>query len=348
VLSDVKNNFESSAIEEDNWIHQMAANGKRVVMMGDDTWAKLFPGPGPASAGSASATPNASVSGGFARAYPFPSFNVKDLHTVDNGCIQHLLPTLRGEEVAATQPEPLEASVEQLLAAAATSKPKPNPSPSPASTTNTNTNANGNAPTTHGGEWEVVIAHFLGVDHVGHKFSAANVQPMQAKLEQIDGVIASVIEFIDTEWNAVERRKTDAAAAAQSESVVLFVVGDHGMTGDGNHGGQTAQETDTTLFVYSSKPLFQPIDLPPPPPASSASAASDSSAPNRHHSIPGREWLGASECARVPQIDFVPTLCLLLGVPIPYANLGMCCAALWATRYVVGQCAFRADLLTSF
>lgn len=48
--------------------------GKRVVFMGDDTWESLFPKK-------------------FHRSLPFPSFNVKDLHTVDNGILQHLYTT---------------------------------------------------------------------------------------------------------------------------------------------------------------------------------------------------------------------------------------------------------------
>lgn len=42
---------------------QLVSNGKRVVMMGDDTWVQLFPNH-------------------FKKSYPYPSFNVKDLHTV--------------------------------------------------------------------------------------------------------------------------------------------------------------------------------------------------------------------------------------------------------------------------
>lgn len=48
--------------------------GKRVVFMGDDTWENLFPNQ-------------------FHRSLPFPSFIVKDLHTVDNGILQHLYST---------------------------------------------------------------------------------------------------------------------------------------------------------------------------------------------------------------------------------------------------------------
>lgn len=49
-------------------------SGKKVVFMGDDTWDGLFPQ-------------------AFYRAYFFPSFNVKDLHTVDDGILQNLYQT---------------------------------------------------------------------------------------------------------------------------------------------------------------------------------------------------------------------------------------------------------------
>jgi len=42
--------------------------------MGDDTWVSLFPKK-------------------FHKSLPFPSFNVKDLHTVDNGILQNIYPT---------------------------------------------------------------------------------------------------------------------------------------------------------------------------------------------------------------------------------------------------------------
>lgn len=52
----------------------VSLTGKRVVFMGDDTWESLFPKK-------------------FHRSLPFPSFNVKDLHTVDNGILQNLYTT---------------------------------------------------------------------------------------------------------------------------------------------------------------------------------------------------------------------------------------------------------------
>ncbi|XP_051973307.1 GPI ethanolamine phosphate transferase 3 [Xyrauchen texanus] len=195
---DVGNNFASNAILEDNLVHQLGQVGKRVVFMGDDTWLSLFPKK-------------------FHRSLPFPSFNVKDLHTVDNGILQNIYPTMEGDD------------------------------------------------------WDVLIAHFLGVDHCGHRFGPDH-PAMAEKLSQMDGVIRSVIK----------RLKNDT---------LLVVMGDHGMTDTGDHGGESQKETDAALFLYSSSPLF-------PAPGSQV------------------------EPEVVPQTDLVPTLALLLGVPIPYSSVG--------------------------
>jgi len=63
---DFRQNFHSPAIVEDNLIYQLKQAGKRLTFMGDDTWELLFPG-------------------AFDHSFPFPSFNTRDLDTVDNG-----------------------------------------------------------------------------------------------------------------------------------------------------------------------------------------------------------------------------------------------------------------------
>lgn len=52
----------TTAMERSNRSHVLVLQ----VFMGDDTWMQLLPD-------------------AFAQQYPFPSFNVKDLHTVDDG-----------------------------------------------------------------------------------------------------------------------------------------------------------------------------------------------------------------------------------------------------------------------
>lgn len=74
---DLGSNFGGDAIDEDNLLMQMRNNGKKIAQIGDDTWWSLFPG---------YFEPNIS------RAYD--SFDVWDLHTVDNGVIDHIFPLL--------------------------------------------------------------------------------------------------------------------------------------------------------------------------------------------------------------------------------------------------------------
>src|SRR5208282_561107 len=67
---DAGSNFAGTAIEEDNVLLQLRKVGKTLVHLGDDTWNSLFPG---------YFHPNLT--------HAYDSFNVRDLHTVDNGVI---------------------------------------------------------------------------------------------------------------------------------------------------------------------------------------------------------------------------------------------------------------------
>ncbi|XP_071103788.1 GPI ethanolamine phosphate transferase 3-like [Haliotis cracherodii] len=192
-------NFASAEITEDNIIDQLITQDKKIKFLGDDTWMGLFPNR-------------------FSKAFPFPSFNVKDLHTVDNGILQHLMPEIRKRN------------------------------------------------------WDIMIAHFLGVDHCGHRFGP-NHPAMAEKLSQMDQMLSNVTREM-------------------KDDTVLFVLGDHGMTKTGDHGGDSDDELEAGLFVYSPSQL----------------AATDYT-PDVVNSV--------------AQTDLVPTLALLLGVPIPFSNLGM-------------------------
>uniref|UniRef100_A0A8C0NI56 Phosphatidylinositol glycan anchor biosynthesis class O n=1 Tax=Canis lupus familiaris TaxID=9615 RepID=A0A8C0NI56_CANLF len=129
-----------------------------------------------------------------------------------------------------------------------------------------------------GGEWDVLIAHFLGVDHCGHKYGPHHPE-MAKKLSQMDQVIQGLVERLEND-------------------TLLVVIGDHGMTITGDHGGDSDLEISAALFLYSPKALFPRV----PP----------------------------KEPEIVPQISLVPTLALLLGLPIPFGNIGEVMAELFA------------------
>lgn len=63
---DMGSNFATPEINEDNVIDQINSNNMSVVFMGDGTWTELFPKR-------------------FKRKYSYPSFNIHDLDTIDNG-----------------------------------------------------------------------------------------------------------------------------------------------------------------------------------------------------------------------------------------------------------------------
>ncbi|XP_066150813.1 GPI ethanolamine phosphate transferase 3 [Euwallacea fornicatus] len=193
---DAGSNFATSAIDEDNIIDQILMQNGKIVFMGDDTWTSLYPQR-------------------FIRNYPYPSFDVWDLDTVDNGVKSHLFSELIQKD------------------------------------------------------WNLLIGHFLGVDHCGHRYGP-NHPEMGRKLREINEVIRKVAETMD-------------------DNSLLFVIGDHGMTSTGDHGGESLDEISAAMFVYSKRHLL-PID---------------------HNRI------------NVKQVDLVPTLSALLGIPTPFQNLGI-------------------------
>lgn len=206
---DAGSNFDGDAIDEDNWLLQLHRNNKTVAFMGDDTWDALF---------HQYIDPRLN--------FPYDSLNVWDLHTVDNGVIEHLFPLLD-----------------------------------------------------NGSQWDVLIGHFLGVDHVGHRYGP-NHFSMKEKLNQMNDVIEKVVSQLDSD-------------------TLLVVMGDHGMDSTGNHGGDSPDEVEATLFMYSKSAKFRKLD-------GDAYNITDG---GKYHRL-------------VNQIDLVPTISLLLGLPIPHNNLG--------------------------
>lgn len=72
---DFSSNFNSYEVAEDSLPHQAKANRRNVTFIGDDTWLGLYPNM-------------------LTKVFSYPSLNVKDLHTVDNGVITHMVPEL--------------------------------------------------------------------------------------------------------------------------------------------------------------------------------------------------------------------------------------------------------------
>ena len=120
-------------------------------------------------------------------------------------------------------------------------------------------------------DWDLLIAHFLGVDHCGHKHGPYHPE-MERKLSEMNAVIKNITETMDS-------------------NTTLIVIGDHGMTMTGDHGGESADEVDALFFMYTKKTSLLPVEY-------------------------------DDKETTMQQIDLAPTLATLLGVPIPYSNLG--------------------------
>eukprot|EP00759_Apiculatamorpha_spiralis_P018429 PhF_6_TR24813/c0_g1_i2/m.34157/K05288/PIGO; phosphatidylinositol glycan, class O len=225
-------NFDSDEIQEDNLIYQLSAHQQSNAVLGDDTWLNLFP------------------KKMWSLSSVFPSFDVFDLDTVDNGILSSLYSVLRDPH-------------------------------------------------------DFVVAHFLGVDHVGHRYGAFESE-MNRKLSQMNDVLTNVSTIL----------------SEGAEDAVLVVMGDHGMTDGGDHGG--GSETESVSFLYVEH-------------------FNNRKQQHRHHDdTSGRmvdQWTKVrvengdrtysslrtktqSVIPQLSQMDLLPTLSTLLHVPIPKCNLG--------------------------
>ena len=87
---------------------------------------------------------------------------------------------------------------------------------------------------------DVLLFHFLGLDHIGHAFSARK-DLVDLKLEEMDSFVAELQDWIANE-DAKSGRRT-----------LTLVMGDHGMTLDGNHGGGSPEETRAAAVFLAPK-----------------------------------------------------------------------------------------------
>jgi hypothetical protein len=236
---DIGSNMNSSAVNEDNIIHQFirhkksntSSPRKSLYVTGDDTWQSLYPE-------------------GFDDYKMFDSFNTMDLYTVDNGIMNTL------DKINLKDDE----------------------------------------------DWKLFIAHFLGVDHIGHTFHVFHPL-MRERVQLMDALLKKVINELP-------------------ENSLLLFFGDHGMTDEGEHGGSTKEEIYSGLFLYSTHPFMH-------------SSAGNSSPTSKEKNI-RRIWnrnslefqhLSPQEILSNPpiitQMDLVPLFSFFADIPIPFSSLGI-------------------------
>lgn len=94
-------------------------------------------------------------------------------------------------------------------------------------------------------DWDALILHYLGVDHIGH-VDGAYSRLMKPKQQEMDGIIKMVYE------------KLKVKDAEENRSSLIVVLGDHGMADNGNHGGSSEPEVSTAAVVLSPSKSFAP------------------------------------------------------------------------------------------
>ncbi|XP_049877323.1 GPI ethanolamine phosphate transferase 3 isoform X2 [Pectinophora gossypiella] len=120
-------------------------------------------------------------------------------------------------------------------------------------------------------DWDLLVAHYLGVDHAGHRYGP-NHPEMARKLNETNNRLQKILKILPPD-------------------VLLYVVGDHGMTDSGDHGGESRAERTAGLFAYRGLGLGG----------------------NEADIETGKE---------VQQTDLAPTVSAALGRPPPAPSLG--------------------------
>ncbi|KAL6719578.1 major facilitator superfamily transporter protein [Lecanora helva] len=136
-------------------------------------------------------------------------------------------------------------------------------------------------------DWNGMVMHFLGLDHIGHKTGPRSPY-MIPKQSEMDGIVQQV-------YKAIEDK-------SHLRSTLLVLCGDHGMNDAGNHGGSAEGETSPALVFISPKlrTIWDGAECP-------------INTPNSRFGY----------YRTIEQSDIAPTLAGLLGFPVPLNNLGL-------------------------
>ncbi|RMY82112.1 hypothetical protein D0862_12122 [Hortaea werneckii] len=140
------------------------------------------------------------------------------------------------------------------------------------------------------GDWNAMIMHYLGLDHIGHKTGPQGPN-MPAKQKEMDGIVQEIYE-------AMEKDESH-------RDTLLVLAGDHGMNAGGNHGGSGPGETEPALLFASPKLKTRGSKKEYPCPTEP------------------KEGTDYHFYRKVEQSDIVPTFAGLMGLPISKNSLGV-------------------------
>ncbi|XP_069092825.1 GPI ethanolamine phosphate transferase 2 isoform X2 [Pleurodeles waltl] len=89
-------------------------------------------------------------------------------------------------------------------------------------------------------DWDLLILHYLGLDHIGH-LSGPNSPLVGPKLLEMDNVFKKI------HTSLLSKEEEDSSLPS-----LLVLCGDHGMSETGSHGGSSREEVHTPLVFVSS------------------------------------------------------------------------------------------------
>lgn len=117
----------------------------------------------------------------------------------------------------------------------------------------------------------------------------------------------------------------EAGPGGAHEHTLLMIMGDHGQTDDGDHGGSTPDEINTAVAAFNLGKWRrrQLAEAKQPEGQSPGAAAAEPVC------TASQQGSCTAQLPTMSQIDLTPTLSMLLGVPIPYGNLGKVPAQVW-------------------
>ncbi|KAE8358167.1 alkaline phosphatase-like protein [Aspergillus caelatus] len=139
----------------------------------------------------------------------------------------------------------------------------------------------------HRDDWSAMVLHLPGIDHIGH-MGGAGSHLMASKQKQMDNIVQKIYTRLEQEVHL--------------SSTLLIVGGDHGMDQLGGHGGGSDPEISAAMMFIS--PHLQSI--------------------NQGYESPTTPSGGMFDYyTSIKQVDLVPTIAGLLGIPIPNDSIGM-------------------------
>ncbi|XP_050092693.1 GPI ethanolamine phosphate transferase 2 isoform X4 [Anopheles aquasalis] len=103
-------------------------------------------------------------------------------------------------------------------------------------------------------DWDLMILHYLGLDHVGHVEGPFS-DKIPGKLSEIDNVVETIYAALFEPYSNITRP-------------VVMLTSDHGMRDSGGHGGSSPSETNIPFLIINrecseSNETFLQIDIAP-------------------------------------------------------------------------------------